>query len=94
MAHPVTEQYGLGVLAWGPLASGWLSGAVREGRPVTTNRSGFMPQRFDIDHAIPMTVERFLMLSSDLKDTDARSRAASLRHRIPLNSARNGSVGV
>jgi len=44
---PVTEQYGLGVLAWSPLASGWLSGAVREGREVTTNRSTIMPQRFD-----------------------------------------------
>ena len=44
---PVTEQYGLGVLAWSPLASGWLSGAIREGREVTTNRSAFMPQRFD-----------------------------------------------
>ncbi|GHA68115.1 aldo/keto reductase [Streptomyces tauricus] len=44
---PVTEEYGLGVLAWSPLASGWLSGAIREGREVTTNRSAFMPQRFD-----------------------------------------------
>ncbi|RLP94581.1 aldo/keto reductase [Micromonospora sp. CV4] len=44
---PVTEQYGLGVLAWSPLASGWLSGAIREGHEITTNRSAFMPQRFD-----------------------------------------------
>lgn len=44
---PVTEQYGLGVLAWSPLASGWLSGAIREGREITTSRSTFMPQRFD-----------------------------------------------
>ncbi|MFE7034104.1 aldo/keto reductase [Streptomyces sp. NPDC057621] len=44
---PVTEEYGLGVLAWSPLASGWLSGAIREGREVATNRSAFMPQRFD-----------------------------------------------
>jgi aryl-alcohol dehydrogenase-like predicted oxidoreductase len=44
---PVTEEYGLGVLAWSPLASGWLSGAIREGREVTTNRSAVMPQRFD-----------------------------------------------
>ena len=44
---PVTEEYGLGVLAWSPLASGWLSGAIREGRDVTTNRSTVMPQRFD-----------------------------------------------
>ncbi|MEV1024169.1 aldo/keto reductase [Streptomyces sp. NPDC050264] len=45
---PVTEEYGLGVLVWSPLASGWLSGAVRAGRDVTTNRSTFMPQRFDL----------------------------------------------
>ncbi|NES13860.1 MULTISPECIES: aldo/keto reductase [Micromonospora] len=44
---PVTEQYGLGVLAWSPLASGWLSGAIRKGRDVTTSRSNVMPQRFD-----------------------------------------------
>ncbi|KQX77978.1 MULTISPECIES: aldo/keto reductase [Streptomyces] len=45
---PVTEEYGLGVLAWSPLASGWLSGAIRRGQDVTTNRSAFMPQRFDM----------------------------------------------
>lgn len=44
---PVAEQYGLGVLAWSPLASGWLSGAIREGQAVTTSRAAFMPQRFD-----------------------------------------------
>jgi aryl-alcohol dehydrogenase-like predicted oxidoreductase len=48
---PVTEQYGLGVLAWSPLAAGWLSGTVREGQEVTTNRAKIMPQRFDT--AIP-----------------------------------------
>jgi aryl-alcohol dehydrogenase-like predicted oxidoreductase len=44
---PVTEQYGLGVLVWSPLAGGWLSGAVRAGREITTNRAALMPQRFD-----------------------------------------------
>ncbi|SEP50919.1 aldo/keto reductase [Amycolatopsis saalfeldensis] len=44
---PVTEEYGLGVLVWSPLASGWLSGAVREGREVTTHRSAMLPERFD-----------------------------------------------
>ncbi|MEV8020376.1 aldo/keto reductase [Streptomyces sp. NPDC086554] len=44
---PVTEQYGLGVLVWSPLASGWLSGAIREGRAMTTSRAQSMPQRFD-----------------------------------------------
>ena len=48
---PVTEQYGLGVLAWSPLASGWLSGSIREGTEITTSRSAVMPQRFDT--AIP-----------------------------------------
>jgi aryl-alcohol dehydrogenase-like predicted oxidoreductase len=45
---PVTEQYGLGVLVWSPLASGWLSGAIRAGHDVATNRSTSMPQRFDL----------------------------------------------
>ncbi len=45
---PVTEQYGLGVLVWSPLASGWLSGAIRAGQDVATNRSTVMPQRFDL----------------------------------------------
>ncbi|TYC00272.1 aldo/keto reductase [Micromonospora sp. WP24] len=45
---PVTQEYGMGVLAWSPLASGWLSGAIRAGREISTNRSGFMRQRFDI----------------------------------------------
>jgi len=45
---PVTEQYGLGVLVWSPLASGWLSGAIREGQEIATHRSAVMPQRFDL----------------------------------------------
>jgi len=48
---PVTEQYGLGVLVWSPLSSGWLSGAVRAGQEITTHRSDVMPQRFDLDAA-------------------------------------------
>ncbi|NUT12484.1 MAG: aldo/keto reductase [Nonomuraea sp.] len=44
---PATEEYGLGVLVWSPLASGWLSGAVREGKEVATHRSQVLPQRFD-----------------------------------------------
>ncbi len=45
---PVAQQYDLGVLVWSPLASGWLSGAVREGREVATHRSTFMAPRFDL----------------------------------------------
>lgn len=53
---PVTQEYDLGVLAWSPLASGWLSGAVRAGQPVTTNRSAVMPQRFDL--SVPANAAR------------------------------------
>jgi aryl-alcohol dehydrogenase-like predicted oxidoreductase len=45
---PVAEEYGLGVLVWSPLASGWLSGAVRAGRDVATHRSTVLPERFDL----------------------------------------------
>ena len=44
---PVTQEYGLGVLVWSPLASGWLSGAIRAGHDAVTNRSALMPERFD-----------------------------------------------
>jgi aryl-alcohol dehydrogenase-like predicted oxidoreductase len=53
---PVTQEYGLGVLAWSPLASGWLSGAVRAGQPVSTHRSVVVPQRFDL--AVPANQAR------------------------------------
>ncbi|GAB2688108.1 aldo/keto reductase [Nocardia thraciensis] len=49
---PVTAEYGLGVLVWSPLASGWLSGAIRADREIATSRSTFMPERFDT--AVPV----------------------------------------
>ncbi|MFD0902604.1 aldo/keto reductase [Actinomadura sediminis] len=45
---PVAAEYGLGVLAWSPLASGWLSGAVRKGREIATSRAKSLPDRFDL----------------------------------------------
>ena len=44
---PVTQEYGMGVLAWSPLAGGWLSGAIRAGQALSTNRSKILPDRFD-----------------------------------------------
>ncbi len=44
---PAIQEYGMGVLVWSPLASGWLSGAIRAGREITTSRSTLMPARFD-----------------------------------------------
>ncbi|GIG19981.1 aldo/keto reductase [Cellulomonas chitinilytica] len=49
---PVARRFGLGVLTFGPLAAGWLSGAYRQGAPQpATTRSGKIPGRFDVDLA-------------------------------------------
>lgn len=47
---PVCRQYGMGVLVWSPLASGFLSGRVRRDQPVeqTMNRQTVQPDRFDL----------------------------------------------
>lgn len=46
---PTAQRLGMGVLTWSPLASGFLSGAYREGRPVdlNTGRAKLTPHRFD-----------------------------------------------
>ena len=46
---PVCQRYGMGVLTYAPLASGYLSGRYRKGRPIdmTTGRPRIMPWRFD-----------------------------------------------
>jgi aryl-alcohol dehydrogenase-like predicted oxidoreductase len=44
---PVAEQYRLGVLVWSPLCSGWLTGAIRADREITTNRSALLPHLYD-----------------------------------------------
>ncbi len=46
---PVCERYGMGVLSWGPLASGWLTGLYRKGqKPPPSTRSGRLPWRYDM----------------------------------------------
>ncbi|MFC3502596.1 aldo/keto reductase [Micromonospora krabiensis] len=46
---PVCQRYGMGVLTWSPLASGFLSGRYRAGAPVdlTSGRPALTPARFD-----------------------------------------------
>ncbi|MGH3732376.1 MAG: aldo/keto reductase [Acidimicrobiales bacterium] len=48
---PVAQGYGMGVIAWSPLAGGWLSGAFGEGRANASRRSARIPARYDL--AIP-----------------------------------------
>ncbi|HVE93294.1 MAG TPA: aldo/keto reductase [Acidimicrobiales bacterium] len=45
---PTCERYGMGVIAWSPLAGGWLTGRYRKGddQP-TSHRAQRIPQRFD-----------------------------------------------
>ncbi|BCB76100.1 aldo/keto reductase [Phytohabitans flavus] len=69
---PVAQRYGMGVLTWSPLASGFLSGKVRKDQPVdmTTGRARLNPGRFD--PSIPgnaakfEAVEKLVALAADL----------------------------
>lgn len=56
---PVAQRYGMGVLTWSPLASGFLSGKIRKGQPVdlTTGRAARFPARFD--PSIPGNAAKF-----------------------------------
>ncbi|WP_433634755.1 aldo/keto reductase [Nocardia sp. CA-120079] len=47
---PIARRYGLGVLTYGPLAAGWLSGRYRIGAAQPpSHRAELIPGRFDID---------------------------------------------
>jgi aryl-alcohol dehydrogenase-like predicted oxidoreductase len=69
---PTAQRLGMGVLTWSPLASGFLSGAHREGRPVdlTTGRARLTPQRFDPaapgNAAKYAAVERLVALTEEM----------------------------
>ena len=46
---PTCQELGLGVIAWSPLAGGWLSGRWRKGaEDLTSRRSAMVPQRYDL----------------------------------------------
>ena len=46
---PACQRYGMGVIAWSPLAGGWLTGRYRKDADVdmSTGRAQRIPQRFD-----------------------------------------------
>jgi aryl-alcohol dehydrogenase-like predicted oxidoreductase len=46
---PTCQEFGMGVIPWGPLASGWLSGRWRKGQePPTSSRADRLPLRYDL----------------------------------------------
>jgi aryl-alcohol dehydrogenase-like predicted oxidoreductase len=46
---PACQRYDMGVIVWGPLASGWLSGTYRKDAELpASRRSQRLPQRFDL----------------------------------------------
>jgi len=46
---PTCQRYGMGVIAWSPLAGGWLTGKFRQdtGVDMSSQRAQRLPQRFD-----------------------------------------------
>jgi aryl-alcohol dehydrogenase-like predicted oxidoreductase len=46
---PACQRYGMGVIAWSPLAGGWLTGRIRQdtGVDMTRGRARRLPHRFD-----------------------------------------------
>jgi aryl-alcohol dehydrogenase-like predicted oxidoreductase len=46
---PTCQELGMGVIAWSPLAGGWLSGRWRKGaEDLTSRRAAMIPQRYDL----------------------------------------------
>ncbi|MET7426680.1 aldo/keto reductase [Dactylosporangium sp. NPDC005555] len=69
---PVAARYGMGVLTWSPLASGFLTGRYRKGQPIdlTSGRAALNPGRFDPaleENARKLdVVEQLITLATDL----------------------------
>ncbi|MFB9837831.1 aldo/keto reductase [Actinoallomurus acaciae] len=72
---PTCRRYGMGVLTWGPLASGFLTGRYRKGQAIdlSTGRAALTPGRFD--PALPVNaakldvVEQLVEVASGIGST-------------------------
>ena len=90
---PVTEQYGLGVLVWSPLASGWLSGAVRAGRD-DHHAAARRPCRERFDITVPANRAKLDAVEQLAKVADEAGLtmiqlAPRFRHRTPRRDQRD-----
>jgi len=74
---PVAEQYGLGVLSYGPIAGGWLSGRYRlnQEQP-SSHRADLIPGRFDVND----DANRDKLAAADALAVLAESAGLSLIH--------------
>ena len=68
---PTCQKYGMGVIAWSPLAGGWLTGRIRRdtGVDMTKGRARRIPQRFDpalpANQAKLAAVEELIKIAAD-----------------------------
>jgi aryl-alcohol dehydrogenase-like predicted oxidoreductase len=71
---PVCQRYGMGVIAWSPLAGGWLSGRYRtDGTAPASRRAERLPQRYDMS------------LPGNQAKLDAAEKLAQLAERAGLS---------
>jgi aryl-alcohol dehydrogenase-like predicted oxidoreductase len=76
---PTCRRYEMGVIVWGPLNGGWLTGKYRRGAPVPEGSraaSGRIPARYDFDRP---EVQRKLDLQEELEKV-AADAGLSLTH--------------
>jgi aryl-alcohol dehydrogenase (NADP+) len=65
---PIAQRYGMGVLVWGPLAQGMLTGRVRKGQPTDLRRAGLF-QAFSDERRLD-AVEQIIPLAEILDRID------------------------
>ncbi|MCW3068161.1 MAG: aldo/keto reductase [Solirubrobacterales bacterium] len=74
---PSCRQHDMGVIAWSPLAGGWLSGRWRKGsEELTSRRAAMIPQRYDL--SIPANQAK--LEAADALAELAEERGMSLIH--------------
>src|ERR671931_2357035 len=62
---PIAQRYGMGVLVWGPLGQGMLTGRVRKGEETDVVRARFLPNAFRDERRLDV-VERLIPLAEEV----------------------------
>jgi len=61
---PVAQQYGMGILVWGPLGQGMLTGRVRRGQDTDVTRAKYFTELFSDERRLD-AVERLISLAEE-----------------------------